>query len=286
MSNARHTPSLERRGALALLVVAPFVVACGATSAARPSTEASASTDATAPTAQAPAQPAPTESTPTSTSASAAEPTRAAAAKSPDPAADAAAKPARGAPAQGAAEPLPRGLRVLVIGDSFAQALGMGLKATAAESGLAFTLQGQQATYIPEWAGPNKNVAGMLVMHKPDLVVVSLGGNELAMVDPSVRAPKVERLAQILDGVPCVWVAPPLWGNKDNGLLAILRKHSSPCRYFDSNELTPDLPRGSDKIHPTTAGQKQWADRLLVWLRDERDPQKPQFALRPRPAGE
>lgn len=275
MSTARHPPSLHRSRALALFVVAPFVVACGATGAAPPPTEPSA------PTAQAPAQPTHTEATPTTTSAAAAEPTRATAAKSPDPAADAAAKPA-----PGAAQPLPRGLRVLVIGDSFAQALGMGLKATAADNGLAFTLQGQQATYIPEWAGPNKNVAGMLVMHKPDLVVVSLGGNELAMVDPSVRAPKVERLAQILDGVPCVWVAPPLWGNKDNGLLAILRKHSSPCRYFDSNELTPDLPRGSDKIHPTTAGQKQWADRLLVWLRDERDPQKPDFALRPRPSGE
>lgn len=175
---------------------------------------------------------------------------------------------------------------MLVIGDSFAQALGMGLKATAADNGLEFTLQGQQATYIPEWAGPNKNVAGMLVVHKPDLVIVSLGGNELAMVDPSVRAPKVERLAQILAGVPCVWVAPPLWGNKDNGLLEILEKHSSPCRYFDSNELSPGLPRGSDKIHPTTAGQKQWAGRLLEWLRTERDPQKPGFALRPRAAGE
>lgn len=275
MSTARRTPSLRRLAALGLFVAAPLLAACGAASAPPPPNDASAST------AVAPAQTAPIEVTPETTSAAPAEAARASAAKSPDPTADAAAKPA---PA--AAEPLPRGLRVLVIGDSFAQALGMGLKATAAENGLAFTLQGQQATYIPEWAGPNKNVAGMLVMHKPDLVIVSLGGNELAMVDPSVRAPKVERLAQILDGVPCVWVAPPLWGNQDNGLLAILRKHSSPCRYFDSNELTPNLPRGSDKIHPTTAGQKQWADRLLVWLRDERDPQKPSFALRPRPAGE
>jgi hypothetical protein len=221
------------------------------------------------------------EATPTPPGAAATEPVRATGAKSPELSDDAGGRPT---PSTG--EPLPRGLRVLVIGDSFAQALGMGLKATAPDNGLEFTLQGQQATYIPEWAGPNKNVAGMLVMHRPELVIVSLGGNELSMVDPSVRAPKVEQLVKILDGVPCVWVAPPLWGNKDNGLLSILEKHSSPCRYFDSNEFAPGLPRGSDKIHPTTAGQKQWAERLLEWLRTERDPQKPGFALRPRAPGE
>jgi lysophospholipase L1-like esterase len=175
---------------------------------------------------------------------------------------------------------------VLVIGDSFAQALGMGLKATAPDNGLTFILQGQQATYIPEWAGPNKNVAGMLAVHKPDLVIVSLGGNELAMVDPSVRAPKIEALVKTLGSVPCVWVAPPLWGNQDNGLLAILRERSAPCRYFDSNVLSPGLPRGSDKIHPTSAGQKLWAERLVTWLRAERDASEPGLALRPRPAGE
>jgi lysophospholipase L1-like esterase len=273
MSTEREPSFFLRRAALELLVVVPLSAGCGAASASALETPV--------PVGETAVQPASDEPAPMPSTTAASEPTHAAGAKSPAPAGDAGAK----APAS-SVEPLPSGLRVLVIGDSFAQALGMGLKATAADNGLVFTLQGQQATYIPEWAGPNKNVAGMLVMHKPDLVVISLGGNELAMVDPSVRAPKVERLVEILGDTPCVWVAPPLWGNKDNGLLAILQKHSAPCRYFDSNQLSSDLPRGSDKIHPTTAGQKQWADRLLEWLRNERDPEKPGFALRTRPNSE
>ena len=91
---------------------------------------------------------------------------------------------------------------------------------------------------------------------------------------------------ELVKSVPCVWVAPPLWGNKDNGLLEIIRKNSGPCRYFDSNTLSPGLPRGGDKIHPTAEGQKQWADNLLGWLKTERDASVTSFALRSRPAGE
>jgi len=57
-----------------------------------------------------------------------------------------------------------------------------------------------------------------------------------------------------LGATPCIWVAPALWGNKETGLLDVIKKNSSPCRHFDSNRLTPDLPRGGDKIHPNPPG--------------------------------
>ncbi len=230
---------------------------------------------------------------PTAAPAAAGDPTAAATGTSPvaAPSATVSAAPSASAVAgeepPRPAEPLPRGMTVLVVGDSFAQALGVGLKSKEEETGIKFVLRGEQATFIPEWAGPNRGLAALVKQSQPDLVVISLGGNELAMTTPEIRAPKVRALVALLDGTPCVWVAPPLWGNKDNGLLSVIRDNSSPCRHFDSNKLTPNLPRGGDKIHPTAEGQKLWARDLLAWLGAERDPSSaPRFGLRPRPAGE
>ncbi len=184
------------------------------------------------------------------------------------------------------APPLPEGTKILIIGDSFAEALGVGLKAKEGEYHVKATLRGEKATFIPQWAGPNRGVPLMLKQVQPTLVVIALGGNELAMTDPSVRGPKVKQLVGFMGSIPCVWVSPPLWGNKDNGLLEIIRQNSSPCRYFDSNVLSPNLPRGSDKIHPNADGQKIWAKYVLDWLRKERDLKAPSFALSPRPPSE
>lgn len=203
-----------------------------------------------------------------------------------DAVAAAASGPAPSAAPPAEVVPLPKGMRVLVIGDSFAEALGAGLKSKEAATGVKFVLRGEKATYIPEWAGPNRGVAGMMIQEKPDLVVVALGGNELAMVNPDVRGPKVKQLVGLFGKTPCVWVSPPLWGNKDNGLLDVIRKNSSPCRYFDSNVLSPDLPRGSDKIHPTSEGQKKWAGSFVDWLQKEREGAQTPFTLKARPGSE
>lgn len=198
----------------------------------------------------------------------------------------AAAAAAKAAPDPESGEALPRGTKVLVIGDSFAQSLGVGLKTMEKDLGVKIVLQGEQSTYIPEWAGPKRDVPGLLRVHKPDLVVISLGGNELAMLDPSVRAPRVKELVGHMGATPCIWVAPALWGNKQTGLLEVIQQNSSPCRHFDSNVLTPELPRGGDKIHPNPEGQRKWAAGLVEWIRVERDRTKETFSLKPRPHGE
>jgi lysophospholipase L1-like esterase len=182
--------------------------------------------------------------------------------------------------------PLPKGLKVLVIGDSFAEALGAGLRRKEGDFGGKAVLRGEKATFIPEWAGPRRGVNVLLLQEKPDLVVIALGGNELAMTTPEIRGPKIKELVKLIGETPCVWVSPPLWGNKDNGLLGVIRENSAPCRWFDSNVHSPDLPRGGDKIHPTAEGQVQWATTFLEWVRKERNADAKTFALRPRPSDE
>ncbi len=269
-----YTSEPMRTLCLTLLVTAVAASACASASSPTPSSSTAEPTPAGPDAAAAPA-------------ANEATAAAASAAPSTAPAAPSGAAPTSPpAPNAAAPAPLPAGMKILVIGDSFAEALGVGLKAKEQETGIKVTLRGEKATFIPEWAGPNRGVPAMLKQVQPDLVVIALGGNELAMTTPEIRAPKVEKLVSLMGTVPCVWVAPPLWGNKDNGLLGIIRDHSKPCRHFDSNTLAPDLPRGSDKIHPTAEGQKKWAGHLLDWLRVERDAGAPSFALRARPPGE
>lgn len=264
----RHLASIAPLlGSLALALVG-----CGAPAA---TTSPEPATPATAPAA-----PAAESTAPAAAPAPAADPSSTA-----EPPAAAAAA-AKAAPPAETAEALPRGAKILVIGDSFAQSLGVGLKTFEKELDVKFVLQGEQATYIPEWAGSKRDVKGLLRAHKPDLVVISLGGNELAMIDPSVRGPRVKELVGHMGATPCVWVAPALWGNKQTGLLEVIQQNSSPCRHFDSNKLTPDLPRGGDKIHPNPEGQRKWAAGLVDWIRVERDRTKETFSLKPRPPGE
>lgn len=214
---------------------------------------------------------------PQATSASADTP-EAAPAEAPAAAAAGPASPVTSAPGQ-AARPLPEGATVLIIGDSFADSLGLGLKRKQDELGVRFVMQGEKATFIPEWAS-SKDVPGLVRFWKPDLVIISLGGNELHLKEPQIRASRIKKLVERVGDRPCVWVAPSLWGNEEYGLLKVIEEHSKPCRYYDSNALAGELPRGGDGIHPDLVGQDRWAKALLEWLQAERDPQNEGFRWR------
>jgi lysophospholipase L1-like esterase len=165
---------------------------------------------------------------------------------------------------------LPRGTTVLHIGDSMAGALGLELNAELAKAGVRGVLRVKTASYIPTWAGGTE-LPMLLAAHKPDLVIVTLGANELRLLAPERRAELIRKLVGRFDGRPCVWIAPPLW-TRDNGLLRVIEHNSAPCRYLDTNVLYPNMPRYRDKIHPSIGARKDWARRVVDWLARERKP--------------
>ena len=167
--------------------------------------------------------------------------------------------------------PLPVGTTVLHIGDSFAGALGLALSPKLKAMGIRSILKHKQSTYIPTWAWGKELTAYMWKYH-PDLVLITLGANELLIVDPESRTSTIAKLNSQLRGRPCVWIGPPLWEGAKPDLLEVIRKSAPPCRYLDSTALVPDLPRGSDKIHPTKRGRAIWADAVIRWLEEERVP--------------
>jgi lysophospholipase L1-like esterase len=178
---------------------------------------------------------------------------------------------------------LPRGTLILHIGDSFAAALGIPLAKRLKAAGLRNILQFKTASYIPTWAF-GKELEKYVANYNPDLVLITLGANEIEIPDPPQRAGAIRRLIRAVGNKPCVWISPPLW-KPDTGLLGVIRQNAAPCRYLDSDAVVHDLPRGRDKIHPSTEGREIWADAVLAWLIASRDPSGASaWTLRPESA--
>lgn len=175
---------------------------------------------------------------------------------------------------------LPQGTTVLHIGDSFAGALGIALNRGLKQAGLRGILRFKTSTFIPTWAW-GKQVPLYIAQYKPDLVLITLGGNELKIKTPEQRAGGIKKLVQKLNGTPCVWIAPPLWAG-DTGLLPVIRNNCAPCRYMDTNSLISEMARLRDKIHPTMQAREEWAEVVLRWLAEQRSPtEKLPWALKP-----
>jgi lysophospholipase L1-like esterase len=187
------------------------------------------------------------------------------------------------ASAAGSLSELPKGTRILQVGDSFADALGIELGKLLKESGLRTSLETKTPSYIGDWAfGPALPKA--ISRFNPDLVLVTLGANEIEIPEPAQRIGPVQRLVKLLGDRPCVWILPPLW-KQDTGLMQVIKDNAKPCQVLDSSALVPSLPRGRDHIHPSTQGRLIWATAVLDWLKQARDPAGPRpWSLRGGPS--
>lgn len=190
--------------------------------------------------------------------------------------------PAEAVPTPPVALELPKGSRVLQVGDSFAAALGIELGKLLRASGVRTSLETKTPSYIGDWAfGPVLKKA--IADYNPDLVLITLGANEIEIPVPEQRVGPVQRLVKSLGDRPCIWILPPLW-KQDTGVMQIIKDNAKPCQVLDSSTLVPNLPRGRDQIHPSTEGRAQWAGAVFDWLKQAREPSGPRpWSLRGGP---
>jgi hypothetical protein len=154
-----------------------------------------------------------------------------------------------------------------------ADALGKDLKKELEKRGIRNIVKFKEATYIPQWAAFKMGWRPLVAWFKPDLVIITLGGNEVAMPDPTIRIKAIKRLVKAVGDRPCVWVGAPLWpGSPHSGILEVIRNNCAPCRYVDTTTLLPDLKRLSDNVHPTLPERRRWARFMIRWLRFNRNP--------------
>lgn len=96
--------------------------------------------------------------------------------------------------------------------------------------------------------------------YDPEVVLISLGSNELFDPKPERRAGAIRRLVADTRGRPCLWIGPPAW-KKDKGFIRVLKANLGHCRYFDSTAL--ELERMADGRHPSWSASYRWA--AAVW---------------------
>ncbi|WP_437728474.1 SGNH/GDSL hydrolase family protein [Sorangium sp. So ce861] len=237
-----------------------------------------------------PPAPPPPDAPPSGVAPAPARPPEAAAPPAP-PAASAVAPP----PAAPPEFSVPPNTAVLHIGDSFALAgFAQALRPRMEAHRVRYAVKAETSSYTVTWAS---RMELLVANYQPDLVIISLGANEVENVNPPAHAGAVRRIVKAIGGRPCVWVSPPLW-RKDTGIIDVIRTNSAPCRFFDSDALVPGpLPRKKDKIHPNEVGGARWADAFWAWLMAEHlppgapgeggeAPKRSPWALRPSPPEE
>ena len=170
--------------------------------------------------------------------------------------------------------PLPEGTVVLHVGSSTAGALGIDLKKEFEERGIRCLLRFKESTFIPQWAGEEMGLRKLVANYDPDLVIISLGGNEVTMPNPGMRANAIRRIVGIVGDRPCLWIGTPKWEARPHtGILDVIRDNSSPCHYVDTDAVVPNLEPLPDGIHPTFPERRRWARTMIQWLEHNRDPE-------------
>jgi len=155
--------------------------------------------------------------------------------------------------------PAARATRVLHVGDSMAPLVANYLRPLYTRDGRNYWVETVVSSSTLEWAG-KRLLQDAMYKYDPEVVLISLGSNELFDPKPERRGGAVRQIVEDTRGRPCLWIGPPLW-KKDTGFIQVLKDNLGHCRYFDSSKL--DLPRMEDGRHPSWTGGYRWAD--AVW---------------------
>lgn len=152
-----------------------------------------------------------------------------------------------------------KGTRVFLFGDSMVNAgLGQRLEKLVKDRGGIYAENHWSSSTTKTWS-ESERLPNLLFKHKPDVVFIALGSNEVYYVDKHAEE-HIRAIVKKLGERPCVWVGPPVW-KKQTGIVDAERQSSPPCAFFDSQ--TVEMDRQADGIHPSLKGGATWAD--AVW---------------------
>lgn len=163
---------------------------------------------------------------------------------------------------EGQPVPAARASKVLHFGDSMVPLVGNYLRPRFQARGAHYEIASTSSSSTLSWA-EGTLLRETLAKHDPELVLVSLGSNELYFVDDlAQRAQAIQTIVREIGDRACLWIGPPSWA-KARGFLDMLEANLGRCSYFDSAKLPMD--RQEDGRHPTWGASHRWANQ--VWQR-------------------
>lgn len=162
-------------------------------------------------------------------------------------------------PSDGGERPAALAERILHVGDSMVPLVGNYLRPLVQRRGGKYYIDSVTSSSTLSWDN-ERRLQQAMYRYNPEVILISLGSNELFDREPKRRAPAIERLVADTRGRPCLWIGPPAW-KQDFGFTEVLKAHLGHCRYLDSTALK--LPRMEDGRHPSWAGSHRWA--TVTW---------------------
>ena len=154
-----------------------------------------------------------------------------------------------------------KGTKVLVFGDSMVDAgFGQHLQKLAEARGATLVHDAWTSSSTTSWSKGDR-LDNLLVVHRPDVVIIALGANEVFLPSPEAVSSRVRAIVNKLAPRPCVWVSPPLWKG-ETGIVGVERANATPCGFYDSGVVK--VERAKDGIHPTPKGGTDWADAVFA----------------------
>jgi hypothetical protein len=146
--------------------------------------------------------------------------------------------------------------RILHVGDSMVPLVGNYLRPILQARGDTYSIDSVTSSSTLDWGGDRRLLQKAMYKYDPQVVLISLGSNELFDPEPERRAQSIRQMIIDTRGRPCIWLGPPAW-KKDLGFIAVLQNNLGHCRYLDSTRL--NLPRMADGRHPDWTGGYRWA---------------------------
>ena len=159
--------------------------------------------------------------------------------------------------------PVTDSITILFVGDSMLEGLGPRMAAYAKHNGYNLINVIWYSSTTEIW-GRSTRLQDYVNEFKPDLVIVSLGANELFVRDiKEKRQQYVDNMLRQMQGTPYVWIGPPNW-KPDTGINDMLQASCAPGSFYLSNGEHFD--RAKDGAHPTRASASAWCDRVCRWI--------------------
>ena len=153
---------------------------------------------------------------------------------------------------------------VLHVGDTslgFDQGLALEMKTRFEAAGVRYESVTEIDAGLHTFA-TSKKLEALLRWKKPDVVLLTLGMNNLTAARPEDYEVDVRSIVTQIGDRPCWWIGPLSIVRPETGLIAMLARTTAPCGWTSSYDLV--IERQPDHLHPTQPGASHWAD--AIWL--------------------
>lgn len=149
------------------------------------------------------------------------------------------------------------GKEVLLVGDSMAEGLSPSLKSN--DRGYHVTSLYKRGTTVPYW-NDNKEFKSLLKRDKWDIVLVSLGTNDLLLKQNSTE--KYFQFNEKLSALKAkvYWIIPPVMPFRNEWVEEWIENPTSP---IEKIECPFDFERAKDGVHLTQKSYKEWGNCVL-----------------------